>query len=82
MGDFLIQECIPKDEECMYYHNQQFKVSAIRLIPPDKGNKGRPVFVEETAKRIPQSVVKRIMLARTLPRPPVYLVPKVQYRVK
>jgi hypothetical protein len=22
MGDFLIQECIPKDEECMYYHNE------------------------------------------------------------
>jgi hypothetical protein len=22
MGDFLLQECIPKDEECMYYHNE------------------------------------------------------------
>jgi len=22
MGDFLIQECISKDEECMYYYNE------------------------------------------------------------
>jgi len=22
IGDFLIQECISKDEECMYYHNE------------------------------------------------------------
>jgi hypothetical protein len=22
MGDFLIQDCIPKDDECMYYHNE------------------------------------------------------------
>jgi len=22
MGEFLIQECIPKDEECMYYYNE------------------------------------------------------------
>jgi hypothetical protein len=26
---------------------QQFNVSAVRLVSPDKGNKGRPVFVEE-----------------------------------
>jgi hypothetical protein len=22
MGDFLIQECVSKEEECMYYHNE------------------------------------------------------------
>jgi hypothetical protein len=22
MGDFLIQDCISKDDECMYYHNE------------------------------------------------------------
>ena len=22
MGDFLIQECIPKEKECMYYYNE------------------------------------------------------------
>jgi len=22
MGEFLIQQCIPKDEECMYYYNE------------------------------------------------------------
>jgi hypothetical protein len=22
MGEFLIQECIPKEEECMYYYNE------------------------------------------------------------
>ena len=22
MGDFLIQECVSKDEECMYYHKE------------------------------------------------------------
>ncbi|MDR2717048.1 MAG: hypothetical protein LBB89_03155 [Treponema sp.] len=22
MGDFLIQECISKDDECMYYYNE------------------------------------------------------------
>jgi hypothetical protein len=49
--------------------------------PPDKDNKGGPAFVEKTAERIPQGVVKRISPTGTLPRPAVYLVPQVQYRM-
>jgi hypothetical protein len=55
----------------------QFKVTAVRLVSPDKGNKSRPVFVEKTAERIPQGVVKCIAPDGTFPQPAVYLVPQV-----